>query len=315
MDSAFFSVPGVFSGTFLFGRQLMTVAAAAYKKRLNIRPYLFVLPALVLAVLFVYYPFAKTFLEAFSLVNAQGDLLGYTGLYNFRYLFGRRQFLSALGNTLLLTGINVPVTVIVSLSLAALATKKSRVSPLIETLFSIPMAVSMATAALVFKLMFNPTVGIVNRILGTEAGWFEDKGMALYTMLLLTVWMGIGFNFLLFLSALRSVPEDRMGAARVDGANEWQVLWHVRLPAVMPTTVYVCASNAILALMTSGPVMIITQGGPSRATTTLIYMMYTSGYASGNDALAACVSLVAFVLAFLFTWLILFLDREKVRDL
>lgn len=293
----------------------MTAAVPARERRFSVTPYLFLLPALCLAALFVYYPFAKTFAEAFSLVNAQGEILSYAGLYNFRYLFGRRQFLSALGNTLLLTAINVPVTVALSLTLAALATKKRRISPFIETLFSLPMAVSMATAALVFKLMFNPTVGIVNRLLGTQAGWFEDKGTALYTMLILTVWMGIGFNFLLFLSAMRSVPDERMGAARVDGANEWQVLWHIRLPAVMPTTVYVCASNAILALMTSGPVMIITQGGPSRATTTLIYMMYTSGYASGNDALAACVSLVAFALTFAFTWLILFLDREKVQDL
>ena len=119
------------------------------------------------------------------------------------------------------------------------------------------------------------------------------------------------FNFLLFLSALRGVPVDRKGAARVDGANERQVWWHVTLPAILPTVVYVSATNAILALMTSGPVMIITQGGPARATTTLIYMMYTSGYASGNDALAACISLVSFALAFAFTFLALRFEKRK----
>lgn len=289
----------------------MTTAQAIGRRRFNVRPYLFLLPALFFALGFVYYPFIKTFAEAFSLVNAHGTILSYVGLDNFRYLFARREFGYALKNTLQLTAINVPVTVALSLSLAALCAKKRAVSPALETLYSLPMAVSMATAALVFKLMFNPTVGIVNSALGLSVGWFEDRRTALYTMLLLTVWMGIGFNFLLFLSALRGVPVDRKGAARVDGANEWQVWWHVTLPAILPTVVYVSATNAILALMTSGPVMIITQGGPARATTTLIYMMYTSGYASGNDALAACISLVSFALAFAFTFLALRFEKRK----
>ena len=120
---------------------------------------------------------------------------------------------------------------------------------------------------------------------------------------------------MLFLSALRGVPADRIGAAQVDGAGAFNSLIHIKIPAILPTIVYVVATNAILAVMTSGPIMIITQGGPNRATTTLIYMMYTSGYASSNDSLASCVSLVAFALSFAFTFLTLFLDREKVRDI
>ncbi len=293
----------------------MVAAGVFAKKRFCIKPYLFVLPMLLFAVVFVYYPFFRTFLNGFSLVNAQGRLLRYTGLDNFRYLFGRREFASALGNTLMLTAVNVPVTVVLSLALAVLAAKKRALSPLYETLFSLPMAVSMATAALIWKTMFNPTVGIVNRLLGTELGWFESRDTALGTLLTLTVWMGVGFNFLVFLSALRGISPDTVGAAQVDGAGRFQVFWHIRLPAIAPSVVYVASSNAVLALMTSGPVMIITQGGPSRATSTLIYMMYTSGYASGNDSLAACVSLVTFALTFAFTFLLLFLERDKVRGL
>ena len=293
----------------------MTEQVVLRRARLNGKPYLFILPALFFAVMFVYYPFARTLTEAFSLVSAQGDILSYTGLDNFRYLSGRREFLSALRNTLLLTALNVPITVFLSVLLAALAAEKRRLSPLYEMLFSLPMAVSMATASLVFKLMLDPTVGILNQLLGLEIGWFEDRNTALYALLLLTVWMGVGFNFLLFLSGLRNIPADRLDAAKVDGANGQQVFWYVKIPSVLPTLVYVCASNAVLALMTSGPVMIITQGGPARATTTLIYMMYTSGYGSGNDALAACVSLVGFALAFSFTSLVLFLSRRKAENL
>ena len=301
------------SGIFVL-EETMSVKALGKRRRFSIKPYLFVLPALFFALVFVYYPFLKTFASGFSLVNAQGKILSYVGLYNFRYLFSRREFAYALKNTLLLTLVNVPVTVVLTLTMALLACKKRLLSPLCEGLFALPMAVSMATAALIFKLLFNPTVGIINQLFGLESGWFEDRRTALGTMLILTVWMGLGFNFLLFLSALRSIPDDRISAARVDGAGEIMLLWHIRLPAILPTLVYVCASNAVLALMTSGPVMIITKGGPARATTTLIYMMYTSGYASSNDSLAACVSIVCFLLAFLFTGVLLFLERGKVGD-
>ncbi|MBQ3668601.1 MAG: sugar ABC transporter permease [Clostridia bacterium] len=283
------------------------------RRRFNLKPYLFVLPILVFAVWFVFYPFLRTILSSVSLVNASGEILSYVGLDNFRYMLEKREFKAAFANTVTLTAVNVPVTVVISLLLAVLATKKRPLSPVYETLFSLPMALSMATISLIFRLMFSPNVGIINRLLGTDLGWFEDESTAMGTMLILTVWMGVSFNYLLFLSAFRGIPADRIGASQVDGANAIQTLIHVRIPAIMPTIVYVVATNAILAIMTSGPVMIITKGGPNRATSTLIYMMYTSGYASSNDSLAACVSLVAFLLAFTFTFLTLFLDRKKVK--
>ena len=141
----------------------------------------------------------------------------------------------------------------------------------------------------------------------------ESRDTALYTCLILTVWMGIGFDFLLFQSAFRSIPQHITEAADLDGANFLIRFFKIELPMVSSTVFYVLCTNMDLAMMTYGPMIIITQGGPSRSTTTLMYMMYASGFGSSNYSLAAVVSLVAFVLTFGFTLLSFVFERKKVH--
>lgn len=281
--------------------------------RQRLKPYLFLLPILLFAIGFVYYPFFKTFLYSFSRVNFKGEITGFVGLENFRYLFSRRDFGIALKNTLQLTLLNVPITLAITIFLALLATNRRRGSAIYETMFTLPMAVSMSAAALIFKVLLNPTVGYINHLFQLNIGWYEDRNTALYGILMLTVWMGIGFDFLLFLSAFRSVPRHLMEAALIDGASAGNRFLRIQLPLISPTILYVACTNMVLAMMTSGPIIILTQGGPSRATTTLIYMMYSSGYSSSNYSLAACVSLITFALTLLFTIGAFTLEGKKVH--
>ena len=292
------------------------MAAISVKRRSvkqAVKPYLFLLPMLIFAIGFVYYPFIKTFLYSFTTVNARGQIVGFAGLENFAYVFSRREFKSALENTLRLTALNVPLTLVLTIFMALLSRKKRRLSPVYETMFTLPMAVSMSAIVLIFKVLFNPTVGYVNYALGLDWGWFRDKHTAFYGILLLDVWMGIGFNFLLFLAALRGIPDQLIEGAELDGAGRLAILLHIQLPMITPTILYVVCTNMVQAMMTSGPVLILTQGGPSRATTTLIYMMYSSGYSSANYSLAACVSIVTFALTLGFTVAAFALDERKVH--
>ena len=282
-------------------------------KRAGLKPYLFILPELLFALVFVYYPFFRTFLYSFSAVNFMGEITSFAGTENYRYLFSRREFAAALGNTLRLTAMNVPLTVILTLALGRLLKEKRFMNGLFETMIAATMAVSMGSAALTFRVLLNPTVGWLNQALGITVRWYEDRSTAMYGILLLTVWMGIGFNFLLFLSAFRGVDGDVTDSARLDGAGPLRVFFSVELPLISPTVVYVVCTNAILALMTSGPVLILTQGGPARSTTTLIYLMYTMGYGSGNYAAAAWVAAVTFALTLGFTLLSLWADGKR-RD-
>ncbi len=277
----------------------------------RLKPYLFILPILLFAVGFVYYPFFRTFLYSFSAVNVMGEITSFAGFDNYRYLFSRREFGAAISNTLRLTAMNVPLTMLITLLLGRLLKEKRFLCGLFETMIAATMAVSMGSAALTFRVMLNPTVGWINSVLGIGVRWYEDRNTALYGILLLTVWMGIGFNFLLFLAAFRNVDRDVTDQARLDGAGTARVFFSVELPLVSPTLLYALCTNTILALMTSGPVMILTKGGPSRSTTTLIYLMYTTGYGSGNYAMAACVAAVTFLLTLAFTLAGLWADGKR----
>ncbi|MEL7609673.1 MAG: sugar ABC transporter permease [Bacillota bacterium] len=274
---------------------------------------LFLAPILIFTILFIYYPFIKNIINSFCTVNEKGNITGFIGLDNYAYVFGRSDFQKAVLNTLLITAINVPVTLFVTISLALIATKRRRFSSVYETLFTMPMSVSMSAACMVFKSMFSPTLGFINAFFGSNLGWFESRTTAIYTVIILTVWMGIGFDFLLFQSALRGIPNHVMEAARLDGAGFFKRLFKIQLPMISPTILYVVCTNTVLAMMCSGPMIIITQGGPSRSTTTLMYMMFASGYGSSNYSLAAVVSLVAFALTLSFTVLAFVFERKKVH--
>jgi sn-glycerol 3-phosphate transport system permease protein len=277
------------------------------------KPYFFLLPVLFFAGAFVYYPFVRTFLYSFSRVNFRGDITGFAGLGNFRRLFTDPVFLHALKNTIRLTLIFVPLNLGLSLFFALIAAKKRKAGMIYETCFMLPMAVSMAAASQIFKMLLDPAVGILNHLLHLETGWFLDPGTALYGIVMVCLWIGFPFDFLLFLSALRSVPARLLEAAELDGAGYFRRLFYVRLPLLTPTIFYVICTNAVLAMMTSTPVMIITGGQPNYATETLIFMMYTSGYQSSNYSMASCISLVTFGLCFGMVLGALFLERKGVH--
>ena len=283
------------------------------KSGFSLKPYLFLLPMVVFAVGFVYYPFLKTCVQSLANVNFRGEITGFAGLENFQYLFSRREFGIAIANTLKLTLINVPITLVITLLLAWLCSRPHPLHAVYETMFALPMVVSMAAITLIFKVLLNPSVGYLNYALGLNVGWYEDRHTAMSGILMLTVWMGIGFNFLLFLSAFKGLPPDMLGSAALDGAGPLRTLWRIQLPLISPTILYVACTNLIQAMMTNGPILILTQGGPSRSTITLIYLMYTSGYASSNYSLAAAVSMVAFGMTALFTGILFSMEKKKVH--
>ncbi len=308
----------------LYVKEEMTVSSATVsshkgmpargiKKTKALKIIAFLAPMLVFAILFVYYPFIRTVVYSLCAVNDKGDILRFVGLDNFSYVFGRNDFRKALINSITITFINVPATLILTISLALLANKKRRLSAVYETMFTLPMSISMSAACMIFKSMFSPTLGCINAYLGTNLGWFESRETALYTCIILTVWMGIGFDFLLFQSALRGIPKQIMEACELDGTGFLTRIFKIQIPLISPTIFYVLCTNTVLAMMTSGPMIIITQGGPSRSTTTLMYMMFASGYGSSNYSLAAVVSLTTFTLTFIFTILAFIYERKGVH--
>ena len=158
------------------------------------------------------------------------------------------------------------------------------------------MAVSMSVAAMIFQLMYNPTIGVLNYVLGTHFNWLNDKKLAMIAISLIAVWLNIGYNFLFLLSAIRGMSADLLESAELDGANVFQKTTKIILPMISPTVFYLICNSLAKNMMMSGLVLILTQGGPQGSTETMISFMYKQSVnnLNYNDAYAAAV--IAFVL-------------------
>lgn len=287
---------------------------SAKRRREGRRVFFLLLPIMVFAIAFVYFPFIRTIINAFSRVNSKGIIKGFAGLENFIYTYSRKDFLPALKHTLIIAIFNVPITLVITLTLALLSQKRRRLSAVYETMFTLPMSVSMSAACMIFKSMFSPSVGFINYFFSLKLGWFESTETALATCIILTVWMGIGFDYLLLLSALRGIPKSVMEATEVDGISLWRKIFLVEIPLISPTIFYIFCTNLVLCMMTSAPMIIIMGVSPeSSATNTLMSMMYQSGFSSSDYGLAAVLSLTAFILTLLFTILSFVAEKRRVH--
>ena len=287
---------------------------SAKRRREGRRVFFLLLPIMVFAIAFVYLPFIRTIINAFSRVNSKGIIKGFAGLENFIYTYSRKDFLPALKHTLIIAIFNVPITLVITLTLALLSQKRRRLSAVYETMFTLPMSVSMSAACMIFKSMFSPSVGFINYFFSLKLGWFESSETALVSCIILTVWMGIGFDYLLLLSALRGIPKSVMEATEVDGISLWRKIFLVEIPLISPTIFYIFCTNLVLCMMTSAPMIIIMGVSPeSSATNTLMSMMYQSGFSSSDYGLAAVLSLTAFILTLLFTILSFVSEKRRVH--
>ena len=287
---------------------------SAKRRREGRRVFFLLLPIMVFAIAFVYLPFIRTIINAFSRVNSKGIIKGFAGLENFIYTYSRKDFLPALKHTLIIAIFNAPITLVITLTLALLSQKRRRLSAVYETMFTLPMSVSMSAACMIFKSMFSPSVGFINYFFSLKLGWFESTETALAACIILTVWMGIGFDYLLLLSALRGIPKSVMEATEVDGISLWRKILLVEIPLISPTIFYIFCTNLVLCMMTSAPMIIIMGVSPeSSATNTLMSMMYQSGFSSSDYGLAAVLSLTAFLLTLLFTILSFVAEKRRVH--
>jgi sn-glycerol 3-phosphate transport system permease protein len=294
------------------GRHIGANTSVFSRFRRSLKPYVYFLPALIVAYLFSYRPFVKTLANSVSLVNYSGRLLEFVGLENYRRLFADRNFQTSLINTFRFTALFVPIDLVVCLICALLVYRKRRFNAFNETLFILPMAVAMTSAAIAFKALFNPTIGVINHVLGIQIQWFNDPTWAMTTIVVLSVWMALGFDFLLLLAALRSVPRQLIESAQLEGADRASIFFRIQLPLISPTLLFIVTTRIRDGMLLSGPVLVMTEGGPFRSTQTLIYQMYIEGFKSGNYSTGSAISVVVFGLTFLMILLAFRLERKGV---
>lgn len=271
-----------------------------------------IFPALLLVVLFSYIPFILTFFNSIHSVSLSGERLGFVGLANYRRLFGNQSFHASLSNTIRFTLFFVPTNITITLLAAVLSNRKGWLANLNQISFFLPMAVGMSSMLMIIKMMFNPSIGIINRLVGANIQWFNDPNAAMALLVIAGVFLGFGFDFLLFSAALRNVPNDLKEVARINGANGFQIFRHLELPLIAPTLVFIIVTNIKNAMLISAPVLILTEGGPFRSTQTLVYQMYLDGFKSGNYALGSAIAIVVFLLTFAALLILLHLERRRI---
>ena len=278
----------------------------------TLKPYLLILPALFLAGLFAYRPFILTLVNSLYTVSINGQRIAFVGLDNFKRLFVNESFQTSLSNTLRFTLYFVPVNVFICLSAALLSHREGKLASLNQIFFFLPMAVGLSSAMMILKMIFNPSIGIVNQLLGIRVQWFSNPKAAMALLVIAGVYLDIGIKFLLLHAALRNIPSNLVEVATLEGASAFQLFRFLQLPLIAPTLVFVLATNIKDAMLISSPVLILTEGGPFRSTQTLVYQMYLEGFRSGNYSVGSAIATVVFLLTFLLLLVLLQLERRRV---
>lgn len=279
----------------------------------RIEPLLYLAPAFLVLGVFVYYPFFKTIGESFFLLNSMGQIREFIGIENYVNVLTNTKFLQAIGNAVKFAIFTVPFTVGLSFILAMMAAKKRPVFPIYETLFSLPMAMSTSVSAMIFELMFSPTLGIINSLTGLHIKWLSDKNTAMWVLIIIQVWMNLGYNFLFILSAIRGMSKELTESSDLEGANVVQKAIYIVIPLISPTLFFLLCNSVAKMLMMSNLTLILTQGGPQGSTETMISYMYkqTTENANYNNAYAAAV--VAFVITMVATVITFIYEKKGVN--
>lgn len=281
--------------------------------RNSLKAYLYILPALLLSLVFVYSPFIWSVVSSFFNVRLDGSFASPAGLRNYVNLLTDSIYWESLANTFRFIILFVPSNIILIMFAVLLTEKENRHNRVFETVFMLPMAMGMSSAALIFKYMFRPSVGIVNRLIGIDVQWTNDAEAAMLSVVFLGIFLDFGLDYLLLLSGLRNLDRSVQDAARLDGAGEWQVLTRIKLPLLSPTLFFTLFISLKDALLISAPVMVMTEGGPFRSTQTIVYYYYIEAFRNGNHSSAAAISVTVFILAALITACSSLVDRRRIH--
>jgi multiple sugar transport system permease protein len=261
----------------------------------------FASPALTLLLIFLIIPFFIAIY--FSLTNERlvpGPLpTKFIGLSNYIQMLGDDSLHRALLNNSLFGMIMVPVQTGLALFLAILINQKMRGVTLFRTIYFSPVVTPLVVVAVVWSFLYNPGQGLINEFIKAISfghlgpyNWLSNTTLALPAIMLLSIWQGVGFQMVVYLAGLQGIPEPLYEAARVDGAGRWYQFWHITLPQLRNTTIFVLIATTILSFKLYTQVEVMTQGGPENATATVVwYMVHQSihnvrvGYASAVAAI------------------------------
>lgn len=244
-------------------------------------PLFFLAPALVGFCAFTVYPTVASLVISFTDWNLN-NRLRFVGLANYQRQFSDPTAIKVFWNTAYFTIVTLPIQLVVPLLLAIALNQRLRGIRFFRAAFFLPVISSMVAMAMVWQWMFNADFGLVNWVLSLihvpGPKWITSQNWALPAVMITSVWKGLGFNMMLFLAGLQGISTMYYEAAEIDGANWLQRHWHITLPSLRPTTLFVTVITLINSFQVFDQVMVMTGGGPNRSSSVLVHYIYQNGF-------------------------------------
>jgi multiple sugar transport system permease protein len=302
------------------------------KKKFDVGPYLYVLPAFVIVLVFRLIPIVLSFIVSFFewSITGVGDFIWFE---NYGRLFQDKEFYQSMVNTFYLVIFVVPSTIALSLFFAALLNNIEKLKGFFRTIYYIPTVTSLVAVSIVWKIIFNQQTGLANYFLTkiglSPMGWLaESRGiftllfdsigisipawmggpsLALFAIIIVTVWKSLGYNTLIYLAGLQNIPETYYEAADIDGAGKIKQFFKITWPLISPTTFYVLMMTTITTFQVFSQIYLMTGppiGGPLGTTKVIVYYIFDKGFGESNDlSYASTIALVLFAIILTLTLL------------
>nr|WP_088032100.1 sugar ABC transporter permease [Evansella clarkii] len=278
---------------------------------------LYLSPALIITGIFLFYPMFRTLYLSFFVTNAGGTPVSFIGFENYTMLWESATFRTSMSATFLFALYTVPTTIIISLFLAVITNEKVKGIPFFRVVFSSTLGVSVAAGATIWLLLFHPSLGVLNNLLNavglSGVQWLTSPNVALISVAITTIWMNIGFNFIVLLGGLQNISEELYESAKIDGAGYWTQLFKITIPLLSPTLFFVSVVTIINSFQTFGQIDILTGGGPSNSTNLIVYSIFREAFYNGYFGYASAQAIILFLLVLIFTFIQFKVGEKKVH--
>lgn len=282
----------------------------------HVEPYIFLLPALLVFGVFLYYPFFKTIYLSAFLTDKYGQAKIFYGLTNYYdILFGK--YSASFLNSLVVTGKFVVMVslggLLIGLITSMMTVGKFPGKTFASAIYAMPIAIASAAAAMSFRMILHPSIGLLNQVLGTKNTWTSDPVWALPIMALLTVWLTSGINYIFIGAGLRNIPDELYESASIDGAGYWRRFFSITLPCLSPTLFFQIVINIIGAFQSFTQIRLLTQGGPNEATNVIVYSIYLDAFRNFRFGSAAARSIILFIIILVITLIQFRMEKRSVH--
>jgi ABC-type sugar transport system permease subunit len=262
-------------------------------------------PSLAVFGVFIFYPLIRTIWLGFHREDPFGLSSRWVGFDQYRDVITSSSFHNSLKVTAEFALITVPLGLGLGLLLALLAHQRLKGITVFRTIFSSTVATSVAVASLMWFTLFNPSIGVFNKLLDSfgrdPVQWLTDKDTALFAVALTTVWQNLGVTFVILIAGLQSVPEELYESARIDGAGKWSQFKDITLPMLSPTLLFATVVLTINAFQSFGQIDLLTQGGPLEHTNVVVYSIFKQAVQNHNAGVASAQAVVLFLIVLALT--------------